>query len=267
VFLSDGSQTDETNGPTISVNMPTLTSTSLGFGTTASATVVLTANPAAADTLQIGQDTYTFVAAGNANNANDVVIGNTVQDTLENLQSAVAGTPADLGSTIGTGTVANPLATITWVNGGSAEIQATTPGTGVAGNHTGNFVAVALNLATPAHGTVATSNTGFLGGGAAGVDLSSSVDAATALTAIGSAISTVAADRGAIGSGINQMNAAVAVMNNTSQNLSSSLSGIQDANMGQVVANMSKYQVLEQTGIAALAQSNQQEQAVLKLLQ
>ena len=165
VFLSDGSQTDETNGPTISVNMPTLTSTSLGFGTTASATVVLTANPAAADTLQIGQDTYTFVAAGNANNANDVVIGNTVQDTLENLQSAVAGTPADLGSTIGTGTVANPLATITWVNGGSAEIQATTPGTGVAGNHTGNFVAVALNLATPAHGTVATSNTGFLGGG------------------------------------------------------------------------------------------------------
>jgi len=33
------------------------------------------------------------------------------------------------------------------------------------------------------------------------------------------------------------------------------------------VANMSKYQVLEQTGISALAQSNQQELAVLKLLQ
>jgi flagellin len=44
------------------------------------------------------------------------------------------------------------------------------------------------------------------------------------------------------------------------------LSGIQDANIGQVVANMSKYQVLEQTGIAALAQANSQEQAVLKLL-
>ena len=87
------------------------------------------------------------------------------------------------------------------------------------------------------------------------------------MTSIAAAIASVAADRGAIGSGINQMNAAVDVMNNTSQNLTSSLSGIQDANMGQVVANMSKYQVLEQTGIAALAQSNQQEQAVLKLLQ
>ena len=40
------------------------------------------------------------------------------------------------------------------------------------------------------------------------------------------------------------------------------MSGIQDANMGQVVAAMSKYQVLEQTGIAALSQANQQEQAV-----
>ena len=60
----------------------------------------------------------------------------------------------------------------------------------------------------------------------------------------------------------------IQVMNNTSQNLTSSLSGIQDANIGQVVANMSKYpQVLEQTGIAALTQANQNEQTVLKLLQ
>jgi flagellin len=186
---------------------------------------------------------------------------------LENLQAAVAGTPADVGSTIGTGTVANTVATITWVNGGSAEIQATTPGSGNAGQGTGNHVVVGLNLATPAHGTVATSNAGYLGGGANGIDLNSPGDAATALTSIESAISTVAGDRGAIGAGINQMNAAVNVMNNTAQNLTSSLSGIQDANMGQVVANMSKYQILEQTGIAALAQSNSQEQSVLKLLQ
>jgi flagellin len=263
VFLSDGSTVDQNSaqGPDISVNMPTLSNTSLGFGTYATGTVVLTANPAANDTLQIGSDTYTFVAAGNATNANDVVIGNTVQDTLENLQSAVAGTPADVGSTIGTGTVANPDATITWVNGGSAEIQALTPGTA------GNNLAAVLTLATSANGTIATSGTNTLGGGVAGIDLSSPGDAATALTSIASAIATVASNRGAIGAGINQLNAALNVMNNTSQNLSSSMSGIQDANMGQVVAAMSKYQVLEQTGIAALSQANQQEQAVLKLLQ
>jgi flagellin len=109
--------------------------------------------------------------------------------------------------------------------------------------------------------------TGFLAGGAASADLSSAADAQLALNSITSAIATVASQRGTIGSGINQLNAALQVMNNTSQNLTSSLSGIQDADIGQVVANMSKYQVLEQTGIAALAQSNSNEQAVLKLLQ
>jgi flagellin len=268
VFLSDGSTVDKNSasGPTISVNMPTLSNTSLGFGTYATATVVLTANPVANDTLQIGSDTYTFVTAGNATAANDVVIGNNVQNTLENLQSAVAGTPSDVGSTIGTGTVANPDATITWVNGGSAEVQATTPGVGN-GTTTGNSVPIVLTLATPANGTIATSGTGTLGGGVAGVDLNSSGDASNALTSIESAIATVASDRGAVGAGINQLNAALNVMNNTSQNLSASMSGIQDADVGKVVASMSKYQVLEQTGIAALAQANSQEQAVLKLLQ
>ena len=268
VFLSDGSTVDKNSasGPTISVNMPTLSNTSLGFGTYATATVVLTANPVANDTLKIGSDTYTFVTAGNATAANDVVIGNNVQNTLENLQSAVAGTPSDVGSTIGTGTVANPDATITWVNGGSAEVQATTPGVGN-GTTTGNSVPIVLTLATPANGTIATSGTGTLGGGVAGVDLNSSGDASNALTSIESAIATVASDRGAVGAGINQLNAALNVMNNTSQNLSASMSGIQDADVGKVVASMSKYQVLEQTGIAALAQANSQEQAVLKLLQ
>lgn len=268
VFLSDGSTVDKNSasGPTISVNMPTLSNTSLGFGTYATATVVLTANPVANDTLQIGADTYTFVAAGNATAANDVVIGNNVQNTLINLQSAVAGTPSDVGSTIGTGTVANPDATITWVNGGSAEVQATTPGVGN-GTTTGNSVPIVLTLATPANGTIATSGTGTLGGGVAGVDLNSSSDASNALTSIESAIATVASNRGSIGAGINQLNAALNVMNNTSQNLSASMSGIQDADVGKVVASLSKFQVLEQTGIAALAQANTQEQAVLKLLQ
>jgi flagellin-like hook-associated protein FlgL len=36
--------------------------------------------------------------------------------------------------------------------------------------------------------------------------------------------------------------------------------------MGQVIANMSQFQVLEQTGIASLAQANQNQQIVLKLL-
>jgi flagellin len=91
--------------------------------------------------------------------------------------------------------------------------------------------------------------------------------AASALTVINNAISDVAAMRGTIGAGVNRLNSATNVMNTQIENLTSAQSSIQDANIGTVVANLSKYQVLEQTGISALAQANQNEQAVLKLLQ
>jgi flagellin len=257
VFLSDGSAADSAN-PTISVNMPTLTTGSLNLGTNATGTLVLTGNPTAADTVTVGTQTYKFVAAGSVTAANDVAIGSTVQDTLTNLEAAVNG-GAGSGTLYGAGTVANTAATITSVNAGSAVLQATTAGTA------GNSVAVGASLTGGVGGWAGAATD--LSGGAAGVNLNSTTNAQAALTAIASAISTIAADRGAIGAGINQMNAAVGVINNTAQNLTSSLSGIQDADIGQVVANMSKYQVLEQTGIASLSQANTQEQTVLKLLQ
>jgi flagellin len=172
-----------------------------------------------------------------------------------------AGTGA--GTTYGTGTVANTEATISSVVGNQAVITANSSNLGTGGD----TIVLSANLSSgTGGGTVGTIGSKLSGGGAS-VDLNSPVDAQTALTTIAGAISTVAGQRGAIGSGINQMNAALSVMTNTSQNLTSSLSGIQDADIGKVVANMSKYQVLEQTGISALAQSNSQAQAVLKLLQ
>jgi flagellin len=102
---------------------------------------------------------------------------------------------------------------------------------------------------------------------AAANDAASIAAAKTSLTDLNTAISQVASLRGGIGAGINRLTSAVTVMNTQVQNLTSAASSIKDADIGQVVANMSKYQVLEQTGIAALAQANSQEQAVLKLLQ
>jgi flagellin len=97
-------------------------------------------------------------------------------------------------------------------------------------------------------------------------NLGNSSGAAAALTVINNAISDVAAMRGTIGAGINRLNSATNVINTQVQNLTSAQSSIQDANVGQVVASLSKYQILEQTGISALAQANQNQQAVLKLL-
>jgi flagellin len=107
-------------------------------------------------------------------------------------------------------------------------------------------------------------------GGSTGIatnDLMSTTDAQAALTAINNAISNVAAFRGNIGAGVNQLAAASTVMTNEVTNLTSAESGITDADIGTTVANMSKDTTLQQTGIAALQQANQASQAVLKLLQ
>ena len=97
--------------------------------------------------------------------------------------------------------------------------------------------------------------------------LTTTANASSALTAITAAISTIAADRGNLGGTVEQLNAASSVATTESQNLSSASSGITSADIGKVVAEDTQYSVLEQTGISALQQANQQSQAVLKLLQ
>ena len=242
--------------------------------TSATGQVDLTSNPMNGNTITIGNTTYTFVNTA-PTAAYEVAIGTTPNGTLTNLQEAVDNGPTGTGAgtNYGSGTVKNALAQILTgrYSGNQATITSSTPGVGTGGtgglSGTGNFLTLTANLSSGVGGGVVGTTSNNLSGGGTGVDLNSATDAQTALTVIAGAISTVASTRGAIGSSINQMNAAVQVMNNTSQNLTSSLSGIQDANIGQVVADMSKYQVLEQTGIAALTQADQNEQAVLKLLQ
>ncbi len=97
--------------------------------------------------------------------------------------------------------------------------------------------------------------------------LTSTAAASTALTAITAAINTVAATRGTIGASVNQLTADSSVENTEVTNLTNAQNGVQNADIGTTVAKMTQYNVLEQTGMAALSQSNQAEQAVLKLLQ
>ena len=97
--------------------------------------------------------------------------------------------------------------------------------------------------------------------------LATSAGAQTELTAINAAINQIAAQRGTLGASVNRLNAATAVMSNQVQNLQSATNSIQNADIGKTVANMTQYNVLQSTGMAALQQSNQAQQAVLKLVQ
>jgi flagellin len=98
-------------------------------------------------------------------------------------------------------------------------------------------------------------------------DLSSQTDAETALTSLNSAITAVAAQDGYIGAQINTLNSVSSVLSTQSENVQSAQNAVQATDYASATSNMSKYEILSQTGIAALAQANSQQQEVLKLLQ
>jgi flagellin len=103
--------------------------------------------------------------------------------------------------------------------------------------------------------------------GLASNDLQSASTATAALTAVNNAITAVSAQRGVIGAAVNRLTAASGDMSSEVTNLQSATNSIQNADIGKTVANMTQYNVLQSTGMAALQQSNQAQQAVLKLVQ
>lgn len=129
-----------------------------------------------------------------------------------------------------------------------------------------------VNTVTINFGTVNSSNLGTVTGvtgnvSIAGDNLSTATAAEAALTDLNNAIQGIAGLRGNFGADSNQLSSAVNVMNVQITNLTSAENGIMAANMGVETSNLSKYSILEQTGIAALQQSNSLQQNVLKLLQ
>ena len=96
--------------------------------------------------------------------------------------------------------------------------------------------------------------------------LTSATNAQTALTDINTAIANVAGIRGSIGAGINRLQSAVNVINAQVQNLTSAEDGIRAADIPSEVANLSRFTILNQSGISALAQANSTQQSVLNLL-
>ena len=77
----------------------------------------------------------------------------------------------------------------------------------------------------------------------------------------------MAAQDGYIGAQINTLNAVSSVMSTQQQNVVAAQNAVQATDYATAASNMSKYQILSQTGISALAQANSAQQAVLKLLQ
>ncbi|HTP69359.1 MAG TPA: flagellin [Dongiaceae bacterium] len=298
IFLSDA-----VNSSHIQANSINLTSSGLVSAAGQSASINATAAAAANDTVTIGNTVYTFVDGANANAAAVTTMavadqtGATAQtsniaagtgavkvlidsNSTESLQTRIANTLANLVAAVNAG----PGAGVVYQAGGNANPDASGQSSGMQATFSATAAGIALGasngLASNATGDVAiaasnaafvlvggdVAGTGMLANAQTGTNLSSAASAQTALTAINAAIQTIAGDRGNIGAVINRLQAASNVMTNQVQNLTSAEDGIMAADIPSAVANLSRYTILNQSGISALAQANSAQQSVLTLL-
>jgi flagellin len=132
----------------------------------------------------------------------------------------------------------------------------------------------ASDTLTVSFGSVEGALTTAGGFGASGVSFGSTATGVFNLASLGSAaltdisnainaISTMSATLGAVQNRLQYTSQAISV---TQENMSSSLSHIQDVDMASEMTTLTQQQVLQQAGTAMLAQANSQPQLVLKLI-
>jgi flagellin len=80
------------------------------------------------------------------------------------------------------------------------------------------------------------------------------------------AIASISRFRGALGAQQNRLINAVGIIQIQGLNIKAAESAITDANMAEEIVNMTKWQILMQSGMSSLAQANASSQMVLQLL-
>ncbi len=201
---------------------------------------------------------------------NDVT-GTTAANTLTGANAINSAAPS---STVGASYFSVGIASSggivdysTAVKVGTAE---TYGGTGVYSTTAANDVNANVGLVSDLSGTNGTATISYTdqaGQSLSATDLSNQADAQNALNNLNSAITDVAAQDGYIGAQINTLNSVSQVLSTQSQNVTAAQNAVQATDYASATSNMSKYEILSQTGISALAQANSIQQEVTKLLQ
>ena len=113
-------------------------------------------------------------------------------------------------------------------------------------------------------GTIAAADTTTLG--IAGLDVTSAANAADAVSTLVTAIASLGSSQATVGTLQNRLQFAITLAQSQIVNTKAAESRIRDANIAEESANLTRYSVLSQSGIAALAQANSQSGSVLALL-
>src|SRR5690606_35101075 len=98
------------------------------------------------------------------------------------------------------------------------------------------------------------------------VDVTSAGTASAALTNIDTDIDLVSTNRATFGAVQNRFEAVITNLTNYSENLAAARRRVQDADFAAETANLTRAQILQQAGVAMLAQANTQPQTALALL-
>ncbi len=113
-------------------------------------------------------------------------------------------------------------------------------------------------------GTISAVSTSTLG--ISSLNVTSQTNAVAAVTAIRAAIDTLGITQGKVGDIENRLGYAIALSQSQVVNNTAAESRIRDANIAQESAALTKFTILNQSGIAALAQANSSNASVLALL-
>lgn len=99
------------------------------------------------------------------------------------------------------------------------------------------------------------------------LDIGSGGTPNSAITALDTAINSVASIRGAFGAVTNRLNSTIANLAIQSENLQAAESRIRDVDVAQETAQLTRNSILQQAALAILGQANSAPQAALSLLQ
>jgi flagellin len=98
------------------------------------------------------------------------------------------------------------------------------------------------------------------------LNIGSTGNASAAITALDAAVDLVSAQRARIGAAQNTLNSVIASIQNRAENLAAANSRILDVDLASETAELTKNNIIQQAGVAVLAQANQQPASALALL-
>lgn len=227
----------------------------------------------ATDYVKINGVTLGSIAAVTDDAAGDVIKGSQMAARVNEV-TAQTGVTATYNTTSGVLTLsAADGRNITIEAGGTGTSSGLTAATTVADVKLSSTSSAGITVSGSAAGLTAmgltagtTAATTTIGAGVSSLDLSTASGAQAALATIDAALATVNSSRASLGAYQNRFSSTVANLQTTSENVSASRSRIRDADFAAETANLTRAQILQQAGVAMLAQANAQPNNVLSLL-